>query len=380
MLLLACIVAYVFSGRQYVRGAWITGFGSGYLTPAEVDRTIAAAKAAKLNLLIVEVRKSADAYYRSDMEPLALGVAPGFDPLADLLEKAHAEGIKVHAWVSVYRVWRGNSHPTDPRHLANRHPEWLCLSREGVVNAPDGIFVDPGVPEAVNYTVKVVADIVRSYNIDGLHLDFVRYPDRRWGYSQAALARYRGETRVEGTPSPDDALWQQWRREQVTNSVRTIRRVVERLKPGLPISAATIAYGDCSTEFADTFAYKYLGQDWWRWLSEDLLDANMPMNYRDARRPESLQQFRDWLPAFRKWGAGKPVFVGLAAYMNDSDSLTEQIEEVRRHDMDGFVVFCFNESGIRVVQSRHSLARTLAGTDSWWRKWRTSGAAFLKNR
>lgn len=371
---------YIYTGREYVRGAWITGYGTGYMTPGEVDRTIAAAKAAKLNLLVVEVRRSANAYYRSGLEPVDSSVAPGFDPLDCLIKKAHAEGIKVHAWVSICRVWRGDSFPPDPAHLVNRHPDWLARSYADKVKAPDGIFIDPGVPDAANYTVRVVTDIARRYDIDGLHLDFIRYPGAQWGYSTTALKRYYAEAGTKARPEPDDPHWQEWRREQVTNLVRNLRHKVRRIKPKLLMSAATIAYGECPAEFSDTFAYKHLGQDWQRWLSDDLIDAHMPMNYRDTRQPEKLEEFNRWLYSFKKWSGGKPVFVGLAAYISDAKAIEAQVDEVRKAGHDGFVVFCFNESGIRVAESRDKLTRSLSETDSCWRKWSASCGAFLREK
>lgn len=373
----ALVVAYIQSGREHVRGAWMTGYGTGYPTPDEIDRTITAAKAAKLNLIIVEVRRSADAYYRSDIEPLASGIPPNFDPLAYLLKIAHAEGINVHAWVSVYRIWRGDSTPSDPEHLANKHPDWIARSYGGDINAPAGIFVDPGVPNARDYITRVVTDIVRRYDIDGLHLDFIRYPDAQWGYSKISLDRYFAETGAQAKPKPNDLRWQEWKRDQVTDAVRAIRREVRRLKPELLTSAATIAYGSCPARFSDTYAYKHLGQDWRRWLSEDLIDANMPMNYRDTRRPEKLDEFREWLAPLSKWSCEKPVFVGLASYMSDAQAVEAQVDEVRRAGLDGFVVFCFNASGIRVMESRDKLAFSLAKTDSCWKKWKGNCGRFL---
>ncbi len=380
-LALLAILAVVFlnlARPRPMRGAWITGYGTGYMTPAQVDRTIAAAKAAKLNALFIEVRRSANAYYRSSMEPMDPSVEPGFDPLANILRAAHAEGISVHAWVSVCRVWRGQSPPTDPDHLVNRHPDWLAVSSSGKVNAPDGVFIDPGIPEARDHVVQVVSEIVRRYDIDGLHLDFIRYPASTWGYSQTALRRFCAETGVTEKPAPNDPAWQQWRRNQVTNLVEAIRQEVSAAKPDLPISAATICYGECPETFEDTFAYKHLGQDWGLWLVNGLIDASMPMNYRDTRLPGKLEEFSGWLSHYNEWSGGRPVFVGLAAYMSDAETVRSQIDDVRRAGLDGFVVFCFNESGVRVNESRDHLVDGISSTASPPLAWRASCGAFLR--
>jgi uncharacterized lipoprotein YddW (UPF0748 family) len=314
------------------------------------------------------------------LEPVASGIEPGFDPLAGLLKKAHKEGIRVHAWVSVYRIWRGGLESAPADHLARQHPEWLARSYDGALEVQDGIFLDPGVPDAVNHNTRIIADIVRRYDIDGLHLDFVRYPSENWGYSEIALKRYRAETGTKAKPLPDDPQWQEWKRRQVTASVRTIRQEVRRIKPNLPISAATIAYGRCPSEFSDTYAYKYLGQDWQGWLEEGLIDANMPMNYRDTRQSDKQAEFSEWLDAFGKWDGGKPVFVGLATYTSDAKTVESQIEQVRRAGLDGFVVFCFNESGMRVGESRGTLVRALSRTDSLLKRWPAAPGRFRDGR
>lgn len=378
LLAVLTVVLCNLSRPQPLRGAWITGYGTGYMTPAQVDRTIAAAKAARLNALFIEVRRSANAYYRSSLEPMDPSVSQGFDPLAYILKRAHAEGISIHAWVSVCRVWRGASSPADRNHLVNLHPEWLALSSNGEISAPDGIFIDAGVPEARNHTVRVITEIVSRYEIDGLHLDFIRYPAVTWGYSRIALQRYQTETGATEKPAPDDAAWQQWRRNQVTNLVEAIRHEVGAAKPGLPISAASICYGECPEAFEDTFAYANLGQDWRLWLANGLIDANVPMNYRDTRRPGELEEFRAWLARYDEWGGGRPVFVGLASYMSDSDAVRSQIEDVRRAGLDGFVVFCLNQSGVRVTESRDRLADSISSTAALHPSWHSSCGPFVR--
>ncbi len=343
-----------------VRAAWVSGWGKGVYTRAEVDRAVAAAKAAKLNLIFFDCRKAADAHYRGGMEPVAKGVEPGFDPLGYAIRKAHAENMKVHAWASVYRIARRSSFPEDATHLANRHRDWLSRSYSGDPTADDGIFVDPGVPEAAAYTTKVIVDIVSRYDVDGLQLDFIRYPHAEWGYATAALKRYFRETGARKKPLPSDPKWREWRRRQVTLHVAEVRHAVHCVKPRLPISAATICWGDCPTEFAGTFAYKHLGQDWKGWLARGLIDANCPMNYRRAGVDGESGQFSKWLASFRKWGGGKPVYVGVAAYRNDAAGVLKQIDEIGKGKMDGFAVFSFNESWLCTSELRKQIAQGLS--------------------
>jgi uncharacterized lipoprotein YddW (UPF0748 family) len=289
------------------------------------------------------VRKVADAYYESSMEPRGDKTAPGFDPLAYMIEKGHANGISIHAWVNVCRIWREKTMPTDPSHIVNRHPEWLSKEYGGSSHADDGMFMDPGVPDAREYTASLIADIAGRYDLDGIHLDYIRYSGAEWGYSDIALARYRAETGVTGRPRPSDPDWLRWRMAQVTELVKLIRSRVHAVKPDLTITAATIAWGDCKPAFTDNAACRRTCQDWRGWLADGLIDAAVPMNYRRESKADMAAQFRLWLKGFAKWNGGRPTYVGVDLHNNSAANIIRQIEAVRKTGLQGFVLFSFND-------------------------------------
>ncbi len=345
-LLLAVLAVGAASGDE-VRGGWVTAWNPGLYTPKEVDATIAAAKSAKLNALFVQVRKVADAYYDSSIEPRGTGIAADFDPLAYMIEKAHAQGIQVHAWVNVYRVWKDKAMPKDPNHIVNRHPEWLNRTNDGETRAGDGLFLDPGIPEARDYIASVTEEIARKYAVDGIHLDYVRYPGNTWGYSSIALSRYYTETGAGQKPASDDPAWLNWRRDQVTELVRLVRQKVEAARPGTKITAATVPWGRCTSTFDCASPYKTVCQDWQKWLTDGLLDANVPMDYKDESTSAGAQQFRDWLAGFQRWSGGKPVYVGIDVHSNRTMDVLKQIDAVRKAGLNGFVLFSFNQTPLR---------------------------------
>ena len=350
MFSLSCAAGLAVPARgDELRGAWVTAWNPGFFTPAEADATIKAAKDANLNALFVQVRKAADAYYNSTLEPHAADFAPDFDPLAYIIDKAQAEGIQVHAWLNVYRVWKDEEMPSDPNHLVNRHPDWLNKTASGAVRASEGIYVDPGVPEARDHFASVVAEVASRYDVDGIHLDYIRYPGREWGYSDAALSRYYAQAGSTTRPKPDDPKWLRWRRDQVTEMVKMVRERVRAAKPNVRLSAATIAWGDRPASFYASSPYAKVCQDWRSWLANGLLDANVPMNYKVETSSNAAREFRNWLSGFEKWSAGKPVYVGIAVYSNEVADTVKQIEAVRKARHDGFVLFSFNQSARRAA-------------------------------
>ncbi|MEN6357942.1 MAG: family 10 glycosylhydrolase [Armatimonadota bacterium] len=346
MLCMLCLSANLTNADE-VRGGWVTAWNKGLFTPSEADATIAAAKKAGLNTLFVQVRKVGDAYYESSIEPRGDNIVPGFDPLAYMIEKGHANGIRIHAWVNVCRVWREKTLPADISHIVTRYPEWLSREYDGSSHAEDGMFMDPGVPDAREYTASLIADIAKRYDLDGIHLDYIRYPDSKWGYSDIALARYKAETGVSDKPEPGDSDWVCWRMKQVTELVKLIRSRVHAVKPNVTITAATIAWGDCKPTFTDNAACKRTCQDWCGWLAGGLIDAAVPMNYRRESKADMAAQFRLWLKGFAKWGGGKPTYVGIDLHNNSTSNILRQIAAVRKAGLQGYVLFSFNDFPVR---------------------------------
>jgi len=346
----AAVLAALFAGAGSAgefRGAWLSAWNDGYFTAEQIDNTIAAAKKANLTALFIQVRKNGDAYYKSQTEPRGNGIADDFDPLATVIEKAHAQGLEVHAWVNSCRMWASKTPPTSPKHIVNRHPEWINKNFAGTNRASEGLYVDPGIPEAREYVAGIFEEIAKSYNVDGVHMDYIRYPNTQWGYSDLALKQYYADTGATTRPEASDPKFMQWKRDQVTALVTLIRKKVKAAKPNIVLSASTIPWGDCPDDFTKSSPYAQVCQDWRKWAAEGLIDANCPMNYKQESSTKAAKMFRNWLAGFAKWRALKPVYVGIEVHMNNPAESVQQIEAIRKANLDGFVLFSFNQSAGR---------------------------------
>lgn len=331
-----------------VRGAWVTSWSPGMFTPQQIDNTIAAMKKAGLNALFMEVRKCADAYYDSKIEPKGKEVPEGFDPLAYAIEKCHPQGIQVHAWVVVYRAYSGaKTGPTDPNHIVRKRPDWVMLSDTGKNYSGEGMYLDPGVPEVREYLVSIFEDIAKRYNIDGLQYDYVRYPSKSWGYSEAALKHYYADTGTKSKPAPNDPRWCQWRRDQVTRLVRMTHQRVKAVNPKCQISASTICYGGTPSRWEQSTPYAGVFQDWYLWMREGYIDINIPMNYKSEKSARQAKVFRDWIKLSEDWNGGRPVYQGLYSDQNQASDTLKQIEATRKVGQEGFVLFSFNQNSRR---------------------------------
>ena len=189
------------------RALWV--LRSSLATPASIASLVRTARDHGFNTLLVQVRGRGDAYYASTIEPRAaeLNRQPAaFDPLAKVLEAAHAAGLRVHAWMNVNLVSSAVDLPIAPTHIVHRHPEWLMVPRDLAQdlarvkeNSPayvgrlarwaraqptgvEGLYASPTLPAAAAHVEAVVQDVVTRYDVDGVHLDYARYPGDRFGF------------------------------------------------------------------------------------------------------------------------------------------------------------------------------------------------------
>lgn len=347
----------LWAAKPEFRAAWVTAWQDGILTPEQTDATIKAAKDANLNAIFVQVRKTADAYYNSSIEPRGENIAgpADYDPLGYFIDKAKEQGLEVHAWAVIFRIWKGDSLPESACHIYYQQREWLSRSQSGVMQASDGVWLDPGLPEVQDYTVKVLMDLVSKYNIDGLHLDYIRYPGSEWGYNAQAVERFNKATGRSGNPAPGDSAWCNWRRKQVTETVRRIYQEVITCKPHIKVTAATIPWGNCPSDFTKATPYIKVLQDWRTWMKEGILDANVVMNYKDDTTASGQKSFRGWIDGANRWRYGRHAYIG-QWFKEDTASATQQILAGRKKGVDGFSGFYFNDEPWRpkLVQALRS--------------------------
>jgi len=351
--------------RAEIRALWVDAFHAGIRSPGEIRQLIADAKRLHVNTLFVQVRRRADALYASSLEPPLDDPAydPGFDALASTVREAHASGIQVHAWINAMPVWRDDTPPKDARHLFNRHgptargeDDWLTRSREGSERFSVGYFLDPGHPAARDHLVAVYLDIVRRYQLDGIHFDYIRYPetDERLprgadvGYNPVSLARFARETGRSDVPAPDDEEWTRWRRQQVTTLVRRISIEARAINPRIKVSAAVIAWGPPprgTADFEDTAPMQRIFQDWPAWLAEGLLDLAVPMNYAREDDARVREWFDGWIGWEKQHKGGRQLAIGVGGYLSTPQGVLAQIGRARarrgRQAADGISIFSY---------------------------------------
>lgn len=201
----------------------------------------------------------------------------------------------------------------------------------------EGYYLDPGVPAAQTWLVETVLDVVRHYGVDGIHLDYLRYPTGRQdgqpiapGYNPIALQRYAAETGALGRPAPNDPRWQRWRADQPGQLVRRLYASALAVKPQLKISAAV------PPEPAAAYAAALC--DWPGWLRDHWLDAVAPMNFLPA---DQNAQFAQRVDQALDLAAGRHVYIGQAGYLNPSENSLTQLRSAAVRPIQGLIVFSY---------------------------------------
>lgn len=378
-----------------LRGYFVDAFGPGMYTPAQIDQLVADVKAAHMNAIFAEVVRRGDCLCNKASVPRMEGpIAPRpFDPLETLIEKAHAQGIQVHAWMMVQALWMGPALPTDPAHpfllhgpTAGGRNDWVNRRADGIDHVDNSYYLDLGHPDAAAYVVDLVRSIVAGYDVDGINLDGIRYPDDNlgtnvpsWGYNATALARFRAETGRADIPAPTDPAWTQWRRDRVTEVVRRVYAEVTTMRPKVVVSADTITYGAAPQSqggWASTRTYAEVLQDWVGWLREGILDLNIPMLYKRGDRADQRQQYIEWNEFVKEQQYGRQAAIGTALYLNDAAANLGQAKiavapGASGKSAIGWVGYSYRtpdaavDAGTRgAADARSELAKALAGSDA----------------
>jgi len=329
---------------------------------------------AGFNTVIVQVRGRGDAYYQSRWEPHP-EAGPDqdafFDPLALVIQEAHARGLAVHAWVNAHLVGNQSSLPVDSTHIIRRRPDLLAVPRELARELYDvdpfiprfaeallryaqentdrieGIYSAPSQPEVKEHLYSVWMDLAETYALDGLHFDYIRYPNEEFDYSRGALDRFEEWVTPRISPARRDGLdaalrqdplayvdslpgpWNEFRRAQITDLVERIYYGVKKRRPDLTVSAAVFPNAED--------AYNYRFQDWRGWLAKGILDAVAPMAYT----PDN-DTFEGQVQGAIEAAGRDRVWAGVGVYQNSFQGSVDKIQIARGLGTRGIVLFSYD--------------------------------------
>lgn len=271
---------------------------------------------AGINVILFQCRTRGYVAYKSQYETWdgifsgTLGVAPPYDPLAFAIEEAHKRGMELHAYMVTYPLmYTKHVSKLGKKCAPASHPE-LCQK------CGDRWYLDPGMPGTAEYLAALCKEVAENYDVDGVHLDYIRYFETSVGFNDNIAYRKYGNGQNK----------EQWKRDQVTHAVRLISEAVRSVKPWLVLSCSPVGkYADLPR--ARSFGWNArdaVSQDAQLWLRENLMDWLIPMLYFDG------QHFYPFVANWQQESYGHPIVPGLAVYMCAPDQKNWKGEVVTR--------------------------------------------------
>ncbi|MGQ9662861.1 MAG: glycoside hydrolase family 10 protein, partial [Kiritimatiellia bacterium] len=278
------------------------------------------------------------AYYRSRILPNAPEVASRGDQLAECLTACRRYGIQVHLWKVNW-----NLGPAPEDFVAKLRREHRLQTD---VRGSEQLWLCPSHPENQQLEIEAMLELVRNYELDGLHFDYIRYPNENHCFCEGCRNRFQKASGCRIAVWPRDVLpggihretWLEWRRANITALVRTVSTQARAIRPGIKISAAVFPNW---IKARDT-----VGQDWRLWCEQAYLDFVCPMNYAG-----SAIEFENLVRHQKQWVGAAFLYPGVgASAVNPTlppDKVIEQILATRKYNTGGFVVFNLDALQIR---------------------------------
>jgi uncharacterized lipoprotein YddW (UPF0748 family) len=386
---LALFAVAAVHAQDEVRALWVVR--TSMTSPSAIETMVATARSNGFNTLLVQIRGRGDAYYQDGLEPrpITLEATPAFDPLALTIARAHASGLTVHAWMNMNLVSSATDLPSAREHIIYRHPEWLMVPRalgedlstidphspeylgrlaryvRGRPNDLEGLYLSPITQDAADYTTRIVRDVTSRYDVDGIHLDYIRYPSDDFDYSREALSAFQRS--LAGTLTPAEGRqydarlanepfiyaetfperWHAFRTLRLTALVTQLRGAVKSSRPSATLSVAVLPDAN------DALTRRM--QDWADWLRRDLVDVVCPMAYTTDSAVFASQVSQAFALAGRH-----PLWAGIGAFHLSSGEIVANIQAARRVGAGGVVLFSYDS----LTDAEHG-PQYLAQVDFW---------------
>tara|TARA_Y100001960_G_scaffold9560_1_gene9124 strand:+ start:2997 stop:4184 length:1188 start_codon:yes stop_codon:yes gene_type:complete len=325
-----------------------------------IDAAFFHAYHADYDVVYVQVRGRGYAFYESNIVPKNPKINIDFDPLEYAIKLGNALGIEVHAWVNTYILWSSKYEPIDTMHLYHQRKDWTEANIHGKMDSQiklsspqspqwEGVFLSPIHPEVNSYLLSVFSEIINEYDVDGIHLDYIRFQDEIYGYNRIGMKEFekiyninprdivRGiiSTHYGWEQSLVDSIkneWNNFRQDAISSLVKNIYSVIEKSEKKIYLSAAV------KPNLIE--ARSRWSQDWGDWLHGDFIDFVVPMNYYKEIRHfnNSIQIIKTNLDDMDI----NRIIMGISTYNQDVQSAIDKILLTRLNGFKGISIFSYD--------------------------------------
>ncbi len=342
--------------RAEARALWVTRFD--YDSEAKIARIMETAARANFNIIYFQVRASADAFYRSSIEPCAallcgkLGGTPRYDPLEVAVREGKKHGLQVHAYLNgltgraagIEGQCKAMPEPDagNPRHVLLDHPEWVMSDKRGkrlpCPNSEEYVWLSPSFPQVRTQLARVAADIARRYDVSGIHLDRIRYPGNDWSWDPISRSEF-GKN-----PDTNPVEWRAYRTGLVNRMVRETFDSINAVKPGIVLSAAVWGIYYDKWQWKTLAANTELMQDYRAWAKEGYMDILVPMTYSRIKAPCARIDWGCMLDEQIQGSerdTGRHMYIGIDA-SKGAREVVSQVRMARSRGATGMAIFSYS--------------------------------------
>lgn len=321
-------------------------------TKSDVDRILSTAIELNISDIFFQIRALGHTYYNSQWEPKAASVEDDFDPLEYVIKKSDHSGMRIHAWVNMFYVWAGDQFPENKNHILNKHsdyvlrdgdfPDYKSLRRQG----HEGFFLDPKVAAVQDDLLNILREISEYYDLDGIHLDYYRYPSLAYSFTPASRTMYMMEDIYDPWIIYQSAQTyteqrgyevflyadREYRKSltgTLSNYLEVISKTIKNIQPDLELSVAV--------KPDPVIAKHRYFQDWLSWLRNDICDFVVIMNYRT-----DWQEFNSILKQLNDRNLKEKIIVGISTYNQDVGAVLKRLKATKDGGFAGFSLFSYN--------------------------------------
>ncbi len=352
LILFFVLLQFAFPQRKEVRAVWVATAGRlDFPTTQgveaqlnEIQAIVDACRRANINTIVFQVSARGDAYYNSNFIPWAsnltcfspctdpnnLGLNPGYNPLAELINRAKQYNIEVHAWINVFFVLSDTLPAylniiTFPRHPAIKDTtggkliwkrEWFAKTQSGQMKSDGGFFFDPGNPAVRAHIANVATEIVKNYNVDGIHLDYIRYTDL--GNEVLLFGDASNYWFTNRTDSANGNPWNlprdDFARLNVERLVKMVSDSVKKYKHWVKVGTTTPGVYTASAMGLNCSVwplYSHLRSDPKAWAQKGYIDYHNPQIYWNMVDCPEFYKVANW---WKNNLYGRQSWMGIAAY------------------------------------------------------------------
>lgn len=311
-------------------------------------------KSKNFNTVFFQVRANGVVLFNSSFEPLSPyinGEVDGdvsYDPLAFAIEQAHKHGLEIHAWLNMNLVFTGSEENifNNPNHICQRKPEWIV---EDFRDGQKSYWLDVGLPEVRNYLADLISELVENYDVDGINLDYIRYPGKNFDDDFSFQVHGKSLTRDE------------FRRNNITALVKEIYDKVKLIRNEVKVGASPIGVYRRLKGMNSWESYSELYQDSYRWLKDGIVDYLSPQIYWSMNEnPKFNLLAKDWIEN----SSGRNIVLGIGAYKDNVKSQIEEMIKLSRQLETSGVAF-FRYQNIKDVSFPSFSYKTLPAQMPW---------------